>query len=109
MAGGHVCRGSPVLFRVNQAVRCDVVEDLIQEAPGQVICHTKIHVQVVFAVVRGNTGNFPRLITGEFKHLDHHGQNLFRGRVAGKQKIETGTAAHGSEIEDTGFPNLMIP
>ena len=86
-----------------------MVEDLIQEAFGQVVCHAKIHIQVVSAVFRGSAGNLAAVVADELEHFDHQRQNLFGRVVSGEKKVKTGTAAHGAEVENAGFPGLMVP
>ncbi len=38
----------------------------------------------------------------------HQGKDLFRRVISDEKKIETGAAAHGTEIKDAGFPGLMV-
>ena len=98
-----------ILLWINQTIRADIVKNLLQIFLCQIFGHAKIHIQVVSAVFRGSAGNLAAVVADELEHFDHQRQNLFGRVVSGEQKVKTGTAAHGAEVENAGFPGLMVP
>ena len=88
-----------LLFRINKLSVRDVFQHFFQIFPGKIICHGKVHVQIVSAVLWSGTWNLPFKICDKGEHFSHQGHNI-PGRIfAGKDQIETGAASHGTEID----------
>ena len=99
-----------ILFRINQTVRGDRGRgpDPGSVWPGSLPCQGS-YPGSCRSLSAEAPGTSPLVVADELEHFDHQGQDLFRRVVSGEKKIETGAAAHGAEVEDAGFPGLMVP
>ena len=73
-----------------------------------VVCHGQIHVQIVAAILGGSPGYLAPEVPDEAETVLHKAQHILRFQVACQQQIETGAAAHGSEVDDPTLPGRLV-
>ena len=98
-----------ILSRIIQLRILRVVQDFPEVFFCIKSCHRKVHVQVVAAVFCGSPGNFSLEGLNELKHFFYQWENIGRFVISAEQEIESGTAAHGTEVEYTVFELRMVP
>lgn len=96
------------LCRIRVMLRREVVQHFISELLGKIAGHGQVEVEIVSAAIRGCTRNIGIVIPNEREHVLNKIVDVRRLQIAGQNQIETGTASHGSEIDDLGLPLGVI-
>ena len=96
------------LFWIDETGIINSVQDFIQVFFAEVVGHGEVHVQVVSAVFRRCARNFAFKIADEFIHFGDERDDVSGGVVSCQQQVETGAAAHWTEVYGFVFPLLMV-
>ena len=64
------------LFRIHQMFFINMVERVFKIAVGKIICHTKVHIQIIATVFWTCARNIALKITDKLKHFDHQTNNV---------------------------------
>ena len=91
-----------LVLRIHQMFLIDVIQNMIQIVCRDILRHPQIHIEVVSAVSGGGSRNLAFKVTDKLKKLCYERDDVFRLVIPGQEQVETGAAAHGAEIEDTG-------
>ena len=73
-----------------------------------VIGHGQIHIQIISAVPGAGAGDLSPEVPDEPEAIQHQRQNIPGFQISRGQQIETGTAAHGAEIDDPVLPCRVV-
>ena len=104
--GGFIFRR--LSFRIIELGIPDICQDFRQEFFRQVVCHGKVHIQIIAAVACCRSGDLPFVACDKGEHFLHERDDVSRIVIPGKEEIKARPASHGTEIDDTVFPGLMI-